>query len=171
MEYFSCSSQTITSLIQKGAIAPNANGLFDLKTCTNNYIKTLREVASGREETDAKEASLLANVALKKEQTTLAQLRVSREQAQVIPKNLAIAQFKYFFRLFRGIMMQLPADIRILLKLSVFDEEKIEEHIYEKMLQLQEGQAALSSQVNGSKQDAPKVTLKVITRHNGEARP
>lgn len=177
MQWFDCSSTNITEMVNKGTIKKLPDGMFDLKDCTKSYITALREVASGREQTDAKEMSLLANVALKREQTALAQLRVSREQAQVIPKNLAIAQFKYFFKLFRRIMMQLPADIRILLRLSVYDEEQIEEWIYDKMRQLEETPSALSGQVNGSKHHmaAPKattkVTPKVIFRHDMEDRP
>jgi phage terminase Nu1 subunit (DNA packaging protein) len=137
MQWFCCSSQTISTLIQKGVIKPNASGMFDLKTCTRSYIESLRHIASGRQETDAKEASLLANVALKKEQTTLCSIRVSKEQKELIPADQVLQQFKVFFRSFRTTLLKLPSEIRISLRLSIDREEMIEDLVWSKMAKLE----------------------------------
>ncbi len=140
MEYFSCCSQTITNLIERRVITPEVNGLFDLKTSTASYIRVLREAASGRspEAQSAKELSLLANIALKEQQTSLAKIKVNKESQVLIPSNMVISQFKSYFCLFRSTLLTLPSAIRIALRLSLDNEEVIEDIIYEKMRKLED---------------------------------
>jgi phage terminase Nu1 subunit (DNA packaging protein) len=154
MQYFSCSSQNITTLVQRGVIKPNANGMFDLKTCTRAYIESLRHIASGRQVTDAKEASLLANVALRKEQTVLAQIRVGKEQQALIPQDQVLQQFKSFFRLFRTTLISLPSELRIMLRLSIDTEERIEDLVWEKMHKLEAFNLGEKSAARGGSSNA-----------------
>ncbi|MGP0087517.1 MAG: hypothetical protein ACLP0B_28450 [Steroidobacteraceae bacterium] len=108
---FDCSARQIQKLATRGIVVRVANGQFDEKTSTRNYIRHLREQAAGRVGQDPATDGVAANVRWKEASTELVRLRLQKEAGLVVDIEDVRVIWSRIARGLRQFVLALPGKI------------------------------------------------------------
>lgn len=110
-QLFDCTQRQVELLAKKGIVVRLGHGRYNAAASTRNYIRHLREQASGRLGRDPKVDGVAANVKWKETNTQLLHLRLRKEAGELV----AVADVRETWgRIIRGIrqfVLALPGKI------------------------------------------------------------
>jgi len=132
---FGVSKAAVSLLEQRGIIKREPDGKFDIHAATLTYCQHLREVASGRADTEstqaAKAESLQASAALKRQQEKSLAQRLEVERGSLIARAEVVTLVRGSWHFFKAELMALIPIIAGRLSLNAVQREAVRAAIFE----------------------------------------
>jgi phage terminase Nu1 subunit (DNA packaging protein) len=131
---FDCTPQLVTGLAREGIVIKAGRGKYQLATSIRNYVRHLRDRASGRRGKDGSVDAITEGALLKREQRKNYELKNAVLSGSAIPVEAIEPAWSRVVRAGRMAVLAAPARIRFRLPhLSDSDQAVIEEELREQL--------------------------------------
>lgn len=143
-DFFGVSLSAAQRLATEGLLIRSSRGRFDLQASARRYTAHLREIAANRSSSDAARAGIRAKTATAR----LTELRARQLDHELVEYEAVKQLLQKLARLWKAGFLSLPPRIRQGLRLSVQQEQQLENLIDDRLEELAE-------EIEGLNRDAP----------------